>query len=116
MWLRWRQYRDRHEGLSSVAYYCLTEIEFVGRSAGRQRRAGAAAWMNVSKPILDRLGELASTRGTPLDARKAAAKPYTQREREWVEAVIPVLIRRAGEVAAGAPGQALTMADLPRLP
>jgi hypothetical protein len=116
MWRRWQAYRAGKEGLSSVANYCLTELEKAappGPGGGRDR---AALWLNVAKPILRCVGQLAATRGTEADARKAGAVRYAWPERAWLETTVPLLIRRAGEVAARVQRPQLTMGDLPPLP
>jgi hypothetical protein len=55
-----------------------------------------------------------------MEARKAkaASDDFTAAERQWLTTLIPILIRRAAEVAfdrSASPPQ-ITMADLPPLP
>jgi hypothetical protein len=114
MWRRWRRYLARRDGLSHVAYFCLEEVEWVAGSNGNARRA-AATWLDITKPVLDKLGFLANHRGSDLDARHRQATPYSAPEQLWVETVVKALIRRAGQKAAGVETHPLTMADFPRL-
>ncbi len=115
MWHRWRAHRAGREGLSSVANFCLTEVIAAAPPGGGAPRDRAAKALGLTPPILSKLGYLAAKRGTDLDARKTGAVPYSPPERRWVETVVPTIVRRSGQVAAGVAPKLLTMADLPDL-
>ena len=114
LWARFRQYERGGEPLASAAYFCLTLLELRGRD-----RKGAAAHYGISSTVLDRLGALTGNIGDAKGARKAKAKhwrPFTNREIAWTEACVKAMIRRAGELAAGAMNlPTITMANLPKL-
>jgi hypothetical protein len=84
------------------------EAEYGGRDQ-------AAAALNVSSPVLDRLGRL-SARNDPLHRRKVKGppQPLTEAERRWIMAVLPRLTRHVAEKADSNPPQ-LNMGD-PELP
>jgi hypothetical protein len=65
LWNRHRRFASGNEPLFSMAYFCLTALE---RSSGRRREA--AARYNIDFTVLDKIGELSSTRRGPADARK----------------------------------------------
>jgi hypothetical protein len=113
LYQRWQGYLERREPLQSMAYFCLTVLEMHGG------RDGAAGRFAITKPVLNKLGELTSKTGDAATARKAGAtsRPLTDLEQAWLEAAVKLTIRRAGEVAAqpGATLPAITMADLPGL-
>jgi hypothetical protein len=99
--------------LAAVAYFCLTVLK---DRAGSLKQIPAA--FAVDGAVVQALGKLSSTKGGK-EARKAAGRTsaFTGAERQWLEQVVPLLIRRVGEVDAGT-AQALTpisMADLPTL-
>ena len=85
-------------------------------SAGGRRYAGTR--YGFAKAVLDKLGELAASKGGN-EARKAvgAHAPFAPAERHWLEETMKRGILRAGEVA-GDPSAAhpqITMANLPPL-
>ena len=110
---RWLGYRAGREPLLAVAYFILTVLETTFGS-----RSTAAASLAVDDKVLKTLGRLSSTAGDALTARKmkAASSPLLNSERAWLEAAIPMLIRRRAEQAAGATMQPIAMTDLPILP
>jgi hypothetical protein len=79
-------------------------------------RARAAAALNVSEPVLQKLGGLAA-RNDPLHRRKVKGPPQllTEAERRWIMAVLPRLTRRVAEIEAGSNPPQLNMGD-PGLP
>jgi hypothetical protein len=89
----------------------LTRLE-----AEHRGRAQAAAALNVSEPVLGKLGELAA-RNDPLHRRKVKGppQPLTEAERRWLMAVLPRLTRHVAEIEAGSNPPQLNMAD-PDLP
>ena len=111
---RWVGYLDGSEPLPTMANFCLTVLQ---HAAGG--RTAAAAHFGISGKVLATVGRLATERGDALTARKMTSnlQPLKTEEREWLEAAVRTMIRRAGEVAAQ-PAQALpqiTLADLPQL-
>ena len=66
---RYRRYREGRENLPSFAYFCLTVLEYPfgmhsrrRKAAGGQRQA-AAALHDIGVDVLQRIGELSSTKG-----------------------------------------------------
>lgn len=114
MYVRYEEYQSGRELLLSMANFCLTVLQ---NSAGG-RRTQAAQKYNISKEVLDKLGQLCATRGSEEEARKAPQNlrfaKLDSTEASWVVKVVKAMIRRAGEVAAD-PNKdypLLTMADL----
>jgi hypothetical protein len=102
--------------LLDMAYFTLTLLHW---RAGTPREASVR--YGVADDVLRTLGRLTSTRGDEREARKlnraSTLTPLTDREREWIEAVVRALIRRVGEYDADptATRPTITMADLPAL-
>jgi hypothetical protein len=96
-----------------MAFFCLSVIE---RDAGR--RAQAAKKYSVDVAIFNKIGELTSTRGDELEARKHAGIPFSplaSAEAAWLQESIRAVIRQTGLVAAGASVPSLEIASLPKL-
>ena len=114
LWQRFEGYLNGREPLSSTAYFCITLIE--ARAGGR---AKAAHSLNISRKVLSKLGELASTRGSDASARKAqpgtTPVPLTEPEVKWVEDTVKAIIRRIAEVSAGGTTTHISMGDLPSI-
>jgi hypothetical protein len=119
LWNRYQGNLEGHEPLLSMAYFCLTVLEyFICKS-----RKSFAKQYKVSKDLLDMLGKLCSTRGDAMTARKIIKTKtpkvpliaLTVQENEWVEAAIKILIRRVGESAHIDSLPEITMASLPPL-
>ena len=112
LWQRYRMFKEGREPLLSMAYFVLTAIE----SPAGGRKAAAMA-LNVDESILRKIGELSSTRGDNLSARKLAnaITPLQPSERMWLEKSIECLILQVGRSQAGRSQQALTFGDLPNL-
>ena len=98
-----------------MAYFCLTFLEW--RSGGREP---AASKFRIAKTVLDRLGNLTSTRGDAETGRKysavASGQPLSNPERTWIEAAVATVIRRLGELHNIDSLEVITLADLPKLP
>lgn len=107
------RYREGRRTLADAGYFCLTIAE---REAGD--RPSAAQRFAIDIDVLRKIGELTANKGGE-DARKAggANVDYTDREKQWIDAAMKALIRRAAEVAhdAHAERPVMTMADLPGL-
>jgi hypothetical protein len=114
LWQRYENYLDGREPLPSMAYFCLTVVE---NKAGSRRNA--AKEYSIDKRILDKLGELTSTRGDTRTARKAlkggSTATLSGKEKNWIEGAVRALIRRTGEVASTQPVPCITMSDLPEI-
>jgi hypothetical protein len=112
--LRWKRYREGREPLQSMAYFVYTYVTaFLG---GGDVKA-VSEHLSVSRPVLDKIRILASTKGDASTARKVNAKaPFvelTSAEEGWLDQAVGQVIRRIGEVASGAKVPLITMADLP---
>ncbi len=116
MYTRYKSFWEGRETLLSMAHMCLTVLE---NSAGG--RANAAKNYSISKPILDKLGNLCAEKGDQVDARKAPKNrsfvSLSDQEKKWIKRVIKAIIRRAGEVAHNptASFSQLTMDDFPTI-
>lgn len=108
---RYERYGDGREPLPAMAYFCLTVLE--SKAGGR----GAAAGMyRIDEDILGKMGELSSTRGDHLSARKAGAPQLLSgQESGWLEAAVKMLIHRLGDTRDPAHLPQVTMSDLPKL-
>ena len=117
MYLRYKSYRQNRETLTSMAYMCLTVFQ---ASAGGRKEA--ARQYNIDREVLDTLGRLSSTKGSPREVRKfpkaGAFEPLSPKEREWIVQVVKAIIRREGEYAYGHKMKLnqITMNDFPELP
>ena len=113
MFERFRRYRARGTTLADMANFCLTTLELTAEG-----RNGAAQRFMIARTVLNKLGDLAASKGGS-EARKAkgAKAEFTAAEREWLEEATKRLILRAAEVV-GNPSACLsqiTMAHLPPL-
>jgi hypothetical protein len=116
MWTLYEGYLQGRDRLLPMAYTCLTRFTY---GAGRDNEA--ARRYRVSRKVLKELGRLSSTSGDEMTARKwvpgHVPQPLTDRETEWVEAAIKLLIYRAGQYASDPDGEwpKITMNHLPEL-
>lgn len=98
LWNRYRQYVEGKEQLLSMAYFCLTVLE---SDFPNNKRAGAARKYGIHVDVLQKLGELTTTRGDERTARKAEPNrnfaPLTGKEEEWIRTAVKSIIRRVGE-------------------
>ncbi len=98
MYLRYKSYRQNRETLTSMAYMCLTIFQ-----ASASSRKDVARQYNIDHEVLDTLGRLSSTKGSPGEVRKfpknGTFEPLSPKEREWMVQVIKAIIRRVGEYA-----------------
>jgi hypothetical protein len=108
---RYEGYLDGREPLPGMAYFCLTVLE--GKAGGRSK---AAAMYEIHKDVLNKIGELSSNRGDPLNARKAnATRPLSGAESAWLEEAMKTLVRRLGDTRSSAYLPVISMKDLPKL-
>ena len=108
LWQRYENYLDGKEPLLSMAYFCLTVVE---NKAGS--RKAASTRYRIDETILQKLGELTSTRGDTATARKAlkggGTTTLSGKEKNWIEGAVKALIRRTGELAGTQPVPLITM-------
>ena len=117
MYNRYAGYCEAKEPLTTMAYFCLTVLQASTRES-RDQRLAAANKYSISKPVLDQVGNLSSTRGGA-GARKAEGvrRDLTPQERQFLEEAVKTIIRRAAEVASDSdarPAQ-ITLSDLPQI-
>jgi hypothetical protein len=125
-----RHWVKQSEPLLAAAYWALTMLEAAPgvatpsmRPAGKltrrpgNKRLNASAFFSIDYDVLDKLGELVSTRGGDDEGRKAEGRstPLSPGEKEWVRAAFRAIVRRVAEreYHKGPPPQSLTMKDLP---
>jgi hypothetical protein len=113
--VRYERYRDGREPLQGMAHYCLTVVERTARTK-KKKREDAAKLYRIDLLVLNKMGELTSTRDDGRDARKASAvQTLTTAEHTWLEAAVKMLIWRLGDTRDSAALPKITMADLPTL-
>ena len=104
MYDRFLGYRSGREPLPGLAYFCLTMLE---KSAGIRRernrdtrRQKVADKYGIDQAVLNKIGQLSSEKGGS-EARKASGigRELTPSEACFLKKAVPVLIRRAAEVA-----------------
>ena len=113
---RWQTYRNGGgERLLRMAYFVLTVL--LNAAGGLEKAASAFA---VDRDILKKLGELTSTRGGAMTARKvergSTLKDLSGPEAQWVDDLVRRLVIRLGERASGAALVPLIPRDLPLPP
>jgi hypothetical protein len=113
LWRRYERYVSGREPLFAMAFFCLTAIQ---EAAGSRR--DAATKFSLDFEVLSKMGELSSSLGNELEARKITNKvprQATGSERVWIETTIRKIIEHVGAFEAGAPIKNLTLADLPAI-
>jgi hypothetical protein len=116
MWTLYKNYLQGRDRLLPMAYTCLTRFKY---GAGNDKEA--ASRYRVSSKVLKKLSRLTTTSGDETTARKWVSgrppQPLTDREKEWVEDALELLIYRAGQYAAIPDGEwpKITMKHLPQL-
>ncbi|MDA2921265.1 hypothetical protein MYX76_17530 [Desulfobacterota bacterium AH_259_B03_O07] len=111
MYQRYEGYLEGKEPLTSMAYMCLTIFE-----ASVRGRRQASIKYHIHRDVLNKMGELTSTRGDKEQPRKAPfGRPLTPNEEKWILEAVKLLIKRIGQHAfdPGAPKVQITMNDLP---
>ena len=112
----WVLYRQGKHQIGPVAYIFETLILYDLNPASKDKKAWSQAYA-ASLAVLDRYKKLVHTRGG-IEGRKRDSiegPPYTDDERLWLETVMKLFLRRAGQRAAD-PNVSLTkitMSDLP---
>jgi hypothetical protein len=100
LWFRYKMHIDGKEPLLSMAYFCLSLLEgTTGQKHGA--RETVCQMCRIDRAVRDKLGDLVSERGGPLEARKldsgATRTPLNASEKQWILEVIRALIRRKAE-------------------
>jgi len=111
-----RRYRAIVEGREPIlagGYAMLTALEVL---AGDENRI--TEMFGISRRVLTRLGVITSRRGDMSTARKVQKdlQPLDPAEKAWLERVLPAIVRRVSQRAAGVVPTQLTLGDLPPLP
>ena len=114
LWNRYENYEEGREPLFSMGFACRNFLIKV-MANGRQE---AATKYNISDRLLQKLGTLTSTLGSPEVARKPSARrrEATSEERKWIEQAIRKIILQVGISDAVHELEKLTKEDLPPLP
>lgn len=88
-------YRRDRESLVSMAFLCLTILEY------KKRRKGAAQYFKIGSKILNKIAEISSTKGGRSEARKrdGVKCDLTTQERHFLEEAVVKMIYRAAEKA-----------------
>jgi len=96
MYKRYMNYLRGYEPLPSMAYFCLTILEYIANT-----RRSAAQHFNISKRVLDEIGELSTKTGGRREARKrdGVNRDLTEQERRFLEEAVKKMIYRAAEKA-----------------
>jgi hypothetical protein len=116
MWTLYEGYLKGRDRLLPMAYTCLTRFKY---GAGGNKEA--ASRYHVSKKVLTKLRRLSSESGDETTSRKWVSgrppQPLSDREKEWVEDAVRLLIYRAGQYASDLDGEwpKITMKHLPQL-
>lgn len=108
LFAEYRDYTEDRLDLARRAYACYTHVT----KKLAQGERDAAEKFNISRNVLEELSRLAGGKGRRKDLTQ---ERYTPQEEEWVAAAVRILIRRAGEHAAGMELKPITLADLPKL-
>lgn len=111
---RWRSYHLGKEPLHAMAYFVLTQLQ---HAAGNRRMAASS--FKIDMRVLEKIGELSSTKGGESTARKAPSdnkfQELSDSEKHWLDQAIRKVIYRLGEHASGGPLTQISLNDLPPL-
>lgn len=114
LWHRFERYKNGHEPLPAMAYFCITVLEGIFGD-----RMEAARSCNISKTVLKTLAKLSTEKGDTVSARKYPRKsspvPHSAAEIAWMEAALKAIVRRLGEINQMTTLPQISMKDLPRL-
>ena len=125
MYDRYMAHRRGHEPLTGMAYFCLTFLESLATKENEEKnkrqdiakRTAAAKYFQIDKRVLEKIGELSTERGGPMEARKyeGVDQELTGEERRFLEEAIKKIVRRVAEKAR-APETDLMRISLSDLP
>lgn len=103
MYQRYMGYRQKREPLPGMAYFCLSMLEdppvvSTQNRSIRNKRKVAAMKYRIDENVLDKIGQLSSTRGGA-DARKreGTGKSLSSEEHNFLDRAIKAIIRRVAE-------------------
>lgn len=112
LWQRFEGYADGREPLLSMAFFCLSMVEYMASG-----RSAACRKFNIEPKVLGELGRLTTTMGDGGTARKlnkgSTRLPLSKKEKLWVESAVKMLIRQVGECCSGHIPQKMTLGLLP---
>ena len=112
MYDRYINHLRGRESLVSMAYFFLTIFEDTAKT-----RKAAAQYYKIGSRVLNKIGELSTKKGGPLEARKRGGidNDLTEQERSFLQEAVKKMIYRAAE-KANDPTKNLnqiTLSDLP---
>jgi len=112
MYDRYMNYRRSHEPLVSMAYFCLTVLESTAKTRKR-----AAQYYKIGSRVLNKIGELSTKKGGPLEARKREGvdDDLTEQERSFLQEAVKKMIYRMAE-KINDPAKSLSQITLNDLP
>jgi hypothetical protein len=113
---QWREARVGRAKMLDRAYYCLTAI---AQQYGSGSRLAAADALGVSRPVLDKIGQLTAVSDTQHGRKLGSGVPRAlgEADAEWLKFVVPRVILRCAEVELRVPDRPqLTMSDFPYPP
>ena len=100
---RYMKYKEGHELLGSMAYFCLSMLEDPPSQSSEQRKPSnkrrvAAKKFAIDEWVLSKIGHLSSTKGEE-HARKRAGtgQPLSPEEYNFLVQAVKAIIRRAAE-------------------
>lgn len=116
MYQRYMGYRQGHEKLTEMAYFCLTLLEDSAQRAQRKRKAAAEKY-KIDVAVLNKVSNLCTNKGGPEEARKAdgMGSSLTEPERQFLEQAVETWIRRMAEMVHSPDHnfQKVSLSDLP---
>ena len=123
MFQRYMRDHSNQDALSDLAYFCLTILEdeaTSGANFGRkERRRRTAAKFDIEVVVLNKVGDLSSTKGGKMGARKVegTSQDFSTGERLFLRHAVKRMIRRAAEKAYDPARQLeeIKLSDLPPL-
>lgn len=119
MYDRYVNYRSGNELLLSMAYFCLTVLEYRFIGQRPSKRENACQHYHIDKEVLDAVGNLTANKGDLSFARKRAPRvvPLTRQEEKFLKKAVQEMVYRAAQVAADDSQHLpqITMAGLPKL-
>lgn len=117
MFDRFLGYRERHEPLPSMAYFCLTVLRH-SQGPPDSTFSAVGRYYSIHQDVLRTLSRLSSTKGGA-SARKAEGihQGLTREEKQFLEQVVKTIIRRAAELAydSSATVEQISLHDLPQI-
>ncbi|MXZ81670.1 MAG: hypothetical protein F4Z15_10045 [Gammaproteobacteria bacterium] len=103
MYQRYMGYLQQREPLPGMAYFCLPILEDPPTADSKKRcssgkRKDAAERFGIDENVLDRIGELSSTKGGT-DARKwkGTNQSLSSKEHKFLDCAVKAIIRRVAE-------------------